>query len=259
MSLFRSIFQFFWIACCAVSMMVQTRLLLGFSSELDWLDGFVFGGTIFGYHFTNPNRYYRLLAWWMGVLAGICFLMATPVNFGVHWIGLSPVILWLAYYGFQKPGNKGLRGHTLAKPLTIALTWAWVTVLLPTPLEQWPELLFLLPGRTAFIFALALAYDLSDAAYDKSHGLTTLAGQLGNKGTLNLINSSLAFSGLCVGTNVIFHIYDYANGAALMISLIISAAWLRYMLQKKHWETWHKPLIDGLMVLQFLLVWICNV
>jgi 4-hydroxybenzoate polyprenyltransferase len=257
MTQFRSFIQLFWIACCAVSLMAQTRLLLGQPLELCWLDGFVFGGTVFGYYFTHPIKSHRMLAWSMGLLGGACFLMefvvASDKN-GLEWVGLAPAILWLAYYGFQKPGNAGLRGRSLAKPLTIALTWAWVTVLLPSPMAQWPDLLFVLFGRAAFIFALALAYDLGDVAYDQQQGLSTLAGTLGTKRTLALIYKSLVVAGLCASINVYLNLYGPVQALGLFSSLIISGIWLQYVLQKKAWESWYKPLIDGLMVLQFLLV-----
>ena len=40
--------------------------------------------------------------------------------------------------------------------------------------------------------------------------------------------------------------------------LFTTGDWLRYLLQRKAWEAWQKNLIDGLMVLQFLLVWMAS-
>ncbi len=259
MTLIHSFFRLFWVACCALTLMAQTRLLVGLSIAPGWLDGFVFGGTVFGYYFTHPNRWYRNLAWAAGVVGGICFLIplvASPKLIETQFIVLVPVLFWLAYYGFQRPGNAGLRGRPFAKPLTIALTWAWVTVLLPTPLTQWPNLFFLLLGRTTFIFALALAYDLCDADYDLRQGLKTLTTKLGFDRSIALIYKSLALAGICVCANLYFNIYDFPKAAGLFVSLGLSAWWLRYLLQKKEWEVWQKSLIDGLMVLQFLLVWL---
>lgn len=261
MTQLRSFIQLFWIACCAVSMMAQTRLLLGRPLELGWLDGFVFGGTVFGYYFSHPIKSHQLLAWAMGVLGGACFwleFMVAPDKGQLEWVGLAPGLLWLAYYGFQKPGNAGLRGWVIAKPITIALTWAWVTVLLPTPLDQWPELFFVVLGRAAFIFALALAYDLGDMAYDAKQGLNTLARNLGSNRTFALIYKSLVAAGICASINVYLEIYGPLQALGLFASLIFSGIWLRYLLPKKTWETWHKPLIDGLMVLQFLLLWLVS-
>ncbi len=257
MKLIRPFFQLFWVACCALTLIAQTRLLLGQSTALGWLDGFVFGGTVFGYYCTHPKIWYRNLAWGAGFMGGICFLMPLIDSSGSFWgqlIGLVPVVFWLAYYGFKRPGNSGLRSQLLAKPLTVALTWAWVTVLLPTLPTEWPNLSFLLLGRAAFIFALALAYDLCDADYDHRYGLKTLTRKLGFDRAFTLIYTSLALAACCVGTNLFLQVYALPQALGLLLSLGFSAWWLRYLLQEKLWSVWQKPLIDGLMVLQFLLV-----
>ncbi len=253
----RPFFQLFWVAFCAVTLLAQTRLLLGLPLTPGWMEGFVFCGTVFGYHCTHPNTGYRALAWSMGVIAGICFLVLLvdlSPRPGEQLALLVPVLFWLAYYGFQRPGNSGLRGHTIAKPLTVALAWTWVTVVLPTSPAQWPELPFLFLGRAAFIFALALAYDLSDSVYDQDKGLSTLASRLGTNKSFILIYWSLACAGICICTNLYYGVYGFSKATGLLLSLGFSAWWLRYLLQKSAWQLWQKPLIDGLMVLQFLLV-----
>jgi hypothetical protein len=259
MRILHSLFRLFWVACCALTLMAQTRLLLNLSLTPGWLDGFVFGGTVFGYYWTHPNRMYRNIAMTAGFFGGICFLIPliyAPDLIGTQMIVLMPVLFWLAYYGFQRPGNTGLRGLLLAKPLTIAITWAWVTVLFPTSYVQWSSLGFLLLGRTAFIFALALAYDLCDTEYDLHHRLNTLTRALGFERSFTLIYLSLALSGVCIYANLHFHIYDAPKALALFTSLGFSSWWLRYLLLKEVWKIWQKPLIDGLMVLQFMLVWL---
>jgi 4-hydroxybenzoate polyprenyltransferase len=250
-------FQLFWVACCALSLMAQTRLLLGMSLTMGWMDGFVFGGTVFGYHCTHPNRIYRSIAWVAGFLGGFCFLIQLWSIPGSYWGGLvsaAPMLFWLAYYGFQRPGKAGLRAHPMAKPLTIALTWAWVTVLLPIPTDQWAKLHFILLGRAAFVFALALAYDLCDADYDLRQGLTTLTRKLGLSKSLRLIDTSLVLSGCCVCANWFVHRYEPSFAMGLLASLAFSAWWLRFVLQQKNWEVWQKPAIDALMVWQFGIV-----
>ena len=261
MNLLRPFFHLFWVACCALTLMAQTRWLLGISLYPDWSDGFVFGGTVFGYYCTHPNRRYRVIAWGVGIFGGLCFLMPlidSRAMTAKHLIGLAPVLFWLAYYGFERPGNAGLRKFPVAKPLTIALTWAWVTVLLPTPVAQWSEVLFLLLGRTAFIFALALAYDLSDADYDRRHGLETLTEKLGFEKSFTAIYLSLGLAALCVCVNVYLNLYPLPEATGLLFSLLFSAWWLRFLLNKAALKQWQKACIDGLMVLQFLLVFLCS-
>lgn len=244
-------------ACCAVALLAQTRLLLGMPLQPGWTDGFVFGGTVFGYHWTHPDKRFRLLAWTAGLLGGICFLKSALTSnepFGIQLISLIPVFFWGAYYGFLQPGKTGLRESPIAKPLTIALAWAWVTVFLPTPFTFWSDLIFILLGRGAFIFALALAYDLSDTEYDRKQGLNTLTRQLGDKGAFTLIYLSLAFAGICMIANVCIRIYPLQKGLGLAVSLLLSAWWLHMVFQRKSWEPWQKLFIDGLMIVQFLCV-----
>ncbi len=250
----RFFFQTFWVACCAVTLLAQTRLLLGYPLQPQWMDGFVFGGTVFGYYCTHPNRQIRAVAWAMGLLGSICFFLALPTLWSERALMAIPIFCWLAYYGFQKPGNAGLRGKNLAKPLTIALTWVWVTVLLPVETRHWSALGWMFLGRAAFIFALALAYDLCDAVYDRKYGLSTLTNKLGHKRSFALIYKSLGLAALCVGANLHLQLYAFGPGMGLLLSLVFSAIWLRVVFNHDFREAWKKPLIDGLMLLQFVLV-----
>ncbi|MCW5920852.1 MAG: hypothetical protein KIS77_00790 [Saprospiraceae bacterium] len=254
-----------WIGLCALAMLTQTRLLLGEALRPGWLDGFVLGGAVFAYHFTHPNRRMRAGAWLAGGLGGICFLLSLWGD-GVSdlrvssWQGvvLVPVALWSLYYGLQSPGNAGLRGVPMAKPLAVALAWAWVTVLLPVPTGRWGEAGMILLGRTAFVFALALAYDWADLAYDQQRGLPTLAGRLGRKRTFLLINGALLCAALCSGANVYLKIYEQSMAFALLISLAWSAGWLHFVLSKNADVVAQKMLIDGLMLLQCLILGIVS-
>lgn len=251
MSFLAQLFRLCWIACCALALVAQTRLLLGIPLTFSWLDGFIFGGTVFGYHFAHPVIPYRYLAWGLGIAGGICLWMAGPSDWGARLVLLAPVLCWLAYYGVLGLGAKGLRRHIFAKPLTIALSWAWVTVLLPAPVPFWPKLALLFLGRASFIFALAVAYDLVDLERDQARGFSTLAGRLGFRRAFAVMYWSLGLSALCVGMNGALGVYSPPHATGLFISLAISAWWLQYLLPKKAGGYWQKPLIDGLMVLQF--------
>lgn len=252
------IFRLFWIGACALTMMAQTRLLLDAPMRVGWMDGFVLGGAAFAYNFTQPALRLRAGAWVSGFLGAICLFFAFSMTH--RWVLLGvPAVLWLLYYGMQRPGTAGLRGVPAAKPVVVAVVWAWVTVLLPLPLERWGDAWLVFGGRASFIFALALGYDLTDLAYDRRHGLSTLAGRLGFEKTYLLINSALAAGAMCIVANFSLKIYDWKIAAALLASLIASAWWLRFLFQKTNWRGWEKVMIDGLMVAQFALVGIGKV
>ncbi|MDX1911485.1 MAG: UbiA family prenyltransferase [Saprospiraceae bacterium] len=248
-----------WVAACAVSLLAQTRCLLELPLMPGWIDGFVFGGTVFGYHCTHPDGRLRRIAWLFG-LSGALSLLGYYFSAQSHTeafvvIALS-ALCWLGYYGFQRPGNQGLRARPLAKPVVVAITWAFVTVLLPAPTSVWPMLGGVLLGRSGFVFALALAYDLHDLSYDQKHGLPTLAGRLGEKRTFSLIYAALFLSVIAVAFNLYLKVYSTGAALGLWLSLFACALLLPRFFQKKAFSPWRKTLIDALMPFQFLLVWL---
>lgn len=264
MTISRLFFLNIWIGVCALSMLAQTRLLLDMSLSPGWLDGFVLGGVVFAYNFTHHDRPRKTMAWLAGLLGGVCFLLSLrasafgqPSALAVDWqvAALFPAALWLSYYGLQKPGKGGLRGMPVVKPFVVAVAWGWVTVMLPVPPEEWGRAAGILLGRSAFIFALALAYDLVDLEYDRRHGLSTLAGKLGFEKTFYLIFSALLLAAFFSCANVIFRIYGLNVALGLLFSLAFSAWWLRHLFRKTGWSNWQKMLIDATMLWQFLMVW----
>ncbi len=239
-----------WIGLCALAMLVQTGLLFDVGLPSPWLSGFVFAGAVFAYYFMHPDKKRRYLARGLGAVALLCFLFMPATT---RWVALAPLLLWLLYYGFKKPGRAGLRAFPLLKPLAISLAWASVTVLLPLEPARWLSAAVLLFGRSAFIFALALAYDLTDLEYDRRQGLRTLAIGLGVKGTFRLIDLALAASATCVVVNYAAGRFSWPAGAALLGSLVLSGFLLRTIVRQGS-GVWKKFWIDALMVLQLGMV-----
>ncbi len=257
MTFFNRIFRLCWIGVCALTMLAQTRLVLAMPLVPTWLDGYVFCSTVFAYGFTHPDRRLSAPAWLAGATGGFCYVLPFLQSGAVvawQWVAWIPLLLWLGYYGLQRPGTSGLRGVPVAKPLVVSLTWAIVTVFMPLPPERWAEALFVFAGRAFFIFGLALAYDLSDIVYDKQYGLPTLAGRLGARSTFRLIDLAFGISVVCYAVNAWRGVFAPGTALALAISLLLSAGWLRYLLRETPGESRQKILIDALMPVQFLLV-----
>lgn len=249
----RWFFQLFWIGCCAVAMLWQSSLLLDSPLPSIWLTGFVGMATIFGYNFSAPPRL-RWPAWGLGLLSAWCFL---HLNLSQQLAVLLPALIWLLYYDRYRPGRgTGLRRYPALKPMAIALAWAGVTVVLPLPPEQWTGAIPLFVGRSAFIFALALAYDLCDQPNDLEHGLKTLVLQLGPRQAQRLIYAALLLAGICSGIYQLLGIYHWPTTGGLFLSLGLSAAVVRPITEQLSWKGWRKILIDSLMVFQFLCVYL---
>ena len=243
-------FQLWWIAACALAMVWQTRLLVSEVAPNPWFDGFVFGATVFGYNFAAPAAR-RWPAWALGLGAGYCF---TQLPLAQQLAALLPASIWIAYYGLHRPEANGLRRYPVLKPLAVALAWAWVTVWLPLPLSAWTAAVGLFVGRAAFIFALALAYDLCDRHYDRSKGLDTLVLQLGVGRSLRLIDAALLLAAGAIPANVLAGRYGAAAALALGLSLLFSRWTIRQLARRPEWGNWRKVLIDSLMLLQLALV-----
>jgi len=246
---FAVLFSLLWIGGCALALVYQTRLMLGMPLAADWLDAFVLGSTVFGYYCTHPLRPYRLLAWVLAGLAGISFLFL-PVN--IQLLALGPAILWTAYYGLQRPGRSGLRSRPILKPTVIALVWAWVTIWLPAQQWLWP----MFAARTAFIFALALAYDLTDMDYDQRYQLVTLVNRVGRRQAFRIIHLVLLVAALCIGLGFLHQDFSLAVAGAIWATYLISALVLRPILDSGASISWQKMTIDALMALQAVLVWL---
>ncbi|MBL7783629.1 MAG: UbiA family prenyltransferase [Saprospiraceae bacterium] len=242
-----------WIGCCAVAMLLQTLLLLGRPWEAHgWHAGFLFGTTLCGYLFFRREPRLRILAWAAGLaaLAGLWHLPAYTLLLLV-----APGVVWMLYYF---AGHRSLRRKRLLKPVSIAFVWAWMTVLLPLPPSEWWEVMLIFVGRAIFIFALALAYDLTDLQYDQRFQLPTLVRHLGVKKTFFWINCALVAAGLVSMINFFCEIYDAWAMYALIGSLACSAGLLR-IIQSELKQPWlQKFWIDGLMIFQFLCVWIAD-
>ncbi|HAD12471.1 MAG TPA: hypothetical protein DCF33_08535, partial [Saprospirales bacterium] len=242
----RHLFSMVWIGVCATAMLEQSRMLQGRPADLSWLEVYVFCGTVFGYHFTHPDKLYRILAWLMVIPAGLGYWFTSLP----WWVMLTPALGWVAYYGFEKNGKTGLRSGIWAKPIAVGITWAWVTVVLPLYPDNPATYLFLFLERTLFIIALALAYDLSDAEYDRAQGFGTLALTMGKRQTFRLIYCCLAASGIMAFAQG----YSMGHTLAIGLTLLWAALWLPWILSKPSWHAWHKPLIDGVMVFWCLSV-----
>ena len=247
-------FQVFWIGACAIAMLFTTAFLIGGDMLPPvWLTGYVFCATTFAYNYA-ASGWRRLLAWMMCACAVGFFL---KINIDQQRATLAPALLWLLYYDYHGIGT-GFRQHPAAKPVAIALAWAIATVWIPILPECRPGLGLLFIGRAAFVFALALAYDLCDQEYDLHRGLTTLVLRSGPRNSRRLCDAALLLAAGCALGNVLRGVFDWPQALALSATLCTAAWAIRYIPAQVQWGPWRKVAIDGLMILQTTLVWLAT-
>ena len=264
----------YWIAICALSMVLQTQIFLGFPIQYSVLSGFIFSSTFFLYaahrivgisrlsEFFDVDRYqviarFKSHIFFYALITGLASLY---FFFHLSWtVQLALVVPGILSLGYVIPflGNrKRLRDLDHIKIYLIAVVWAWVTVGLPalTADKVWtvPYLLMALE-RAIFIFAISLPFDIRDLVVDKHSGVQTIPSVIGLKRTKQLgLYAVIAFC-LLVVANYCLGTYLLSDLVALLISGF-STLYIIWISDQSRHDYFYSGLVDGTMVLQFLLV-----
>ncbi len=264
----------YWIAICALSMVLQTQIFLGFPIQYSVLSGFIFSSTFFLYaahrivgisrlsEFFDVDRYqviarFKSHIFFYALITGLASLY---FFFHLSWtVQLALVVPGILSLGYVIPflGNrKRLRDLDHIKIYLIAVVWAWVTVGLPalTADKVWtvPYLLMALE-RAIFIFAITLPFDIRDLVVDKHSGVQTIPSVIGLKRTKQLgLYAVIAFC-LLVVANYCLGTYLLSDLVALLISGF-STLYIIWISDQSRHDYFYSGLVDGTMVLQFLLV-----
>ncbi|MBN8685327.1 MAG: hypothetical protein J0L99_21980 [Chitinophagales bacterium] len=209
-------------------------------------------GAVFAYNIVGRAPRRRVAAL-LAAVAALPVFLYLPVQSKLLWMGISS--LWALYYGAQTgllPAS--LRHIPWAKPLIVSAAWALGAVLPALPAEQWLQAWPLLLERGAFIFALALAYDLHDAAIDRQLGMRTLANTHTPRQTMRFIYAALLLSATLMCWNVYWGNYHLLTASALCLSLVLTAVIVPYLFKNERFVNWRKVVVDGMMVVQCVIV-----
>lgn len=262
-----------WIALAAVGMAAQTQFLLLGEGAPTALLGFIFFATLFLYAihriiglkkstpFAEAGRYaiiarFRSHIVFYAGMAGLCaglFLLQMPLNLIAGLI--APCLLALLYV---LPVWKGYRLRDLqyVKIFLIAITWSWITVFLAA-LElgmTWSKPMYvMLLERALFVFAITIPFDIRDIDIDAFNKVKTLPAALGVRKSQRLAGLSLLLMLLLSALNYYWDVYSLNNLVALVISACLSGL-LVFMADRTRHDYFFTGLVDGMMVLQFLLV-----
>jgi len=264
-----------FIACCAVAMTWQTQLLLGQDLALTPLVGLVFCATLVIYalhrvvgmskvkEFLDVERFHVIQTYKSHILfyaalatagGAICFFY---LNIYTQAALVIPALLSVAYVlpFLGKKREKRLRDVHFIKIFLIAVVWAYVTILLPAiELDIWQEkrIWSIFAERSLFVFCITLPFDIRDLKVDKHNKVNTLPAKLGLTNTLRLaLLLMTVFVVLCYVN------YDSWSFLALLISAISTYIFIYFSPKYTH-DYYFTGLMDGTMIMQFLMVWCCS-
>ena len=263
-----------WIACAAVAMAAQTQLLLAGKVQPSPLLGFILFSTLFLYAlhriiglakvkpFQSHGRYQVITRFKLHIIlyallsaaaAAFCFFQ---LPFSVQASAVLPSLISLAYVlPFLK--GKRLRDLNYIKIFLIAIAWSWITVYLPAlelGMGRNIPMMIMALERAFFVFAITLPFDIRDLEIDLFNGVQTIPARWGLKATKLLSLACLLAMMALAWLN--FHIDVYSPGqfGALALSAITTYALVTAAGQVKH-DYYYTGVLDGTMVLQFVLVW----
>lgn len=264
----------FWIAIGALALTLQTQLILKGDFQLDNVSWFVFFATFLLYalhrivgilklkDFLDLDRYsvinkFRHHIIYYAIFASIgAIYFFFHLNWNVQLILIIPAFLSLGYV-FPFFGKKRrLRDFNQIKIYLIAGVWAFVTVFLPF-LDSGQELnlaiIIMILERGVFIFAITLPFDIRDLNVDDYDNVKTIPAVIGIEKTKQL---GYAIFGLCFAlalTNHYLGLYDLKILIGLTISYLTSAWLVSFSSTGRH-DYFYSALMDGTMILQFLIV-----
>ncbi len=256
-------------------MYAQSRLLL--TGRVGWSHGlgFVFFGTLslYALHrviglskvraFAAQERYEliyahrrHITAYGLLALAGGVWHFLQMPRFLRWWI-LPAVVLGAAYVlPFGKKGYR-LRDFGAVKVFLIAWVFTWLTVWLPALEAGLTDRFatgFMMAERFAFLFAITVPFDLRDREVDLRTGVRTLPVLLGVRRSLLLAEGALLVAGACALLNAYIGCYPSGVLVGMGLSLLSTAYWV-WISPTQTRDYYFTGLLDGTMVLQFLLVW----
>lgn len=263
-----------WIAGCALAMALQTQWLLVQKVVLTDLYWFILFSTLalYALHrltglarlkaFSDKGRYWVIARFRNHIILyalasaviGAWFFFRLEFQLQVHFAFTG--IISLGYVLPVLGSGKRLRDIHFLKIFLIAITWSWVTVVLPA-LEagvQWNIwLILLVVERAVFLFAITLPFDIRDHQIDAHTGVKTIPGYIGMAATKKLSIICLLIAVMLATLNI-GHVYQLSGFSGLFIAIFLTAVLIWKADRTRH-DYFFTGALDGSMILQFLLVW----
>ncbi|RFP66297.1 hypothetical protein D0N36_04570 [Hymenobacter lapidiphilus] len=265
-----------WLSVAALGLMWATFLFWGVHISVR-LGGLIFAATLFLYNLDSVLPYkhgqlpgatrrkqwirahrHQLLALTVAAGAAAGWLYLTHARllpltlFGGHLALIS--VLYSMPLWRRRGRWWALRDLPLLKVFLIAYVWSAVTVWIPALYlgRDWasPVVLVLFARRFLLILALALVFDIRDYSKDRLTGTRTFPGMLGIRATKWLGLVALLAAALLVPPGV-----SVAHAVALVAPLGLAAAVI-WFAEESRPDYYFALLTDGVMVVQFVAVWL---
>jgi 4-hydroxybenzoate polyprenyltransferase len=266
-----------WLALAALGLTWATFLF--WQVHIPWrLGTMIFAATLFLYNLDSvlPYKHSQPVAlsgrksWMRAHRRSLFFLamVALAVAGGLFlWDGWQHLIGFISHLAlisllYSLPIVKvkdrwwALRDFPLLKVFLIAYVWAAVTVWIPAlylhrPLLG-PVVLVLFARRFLFILALAFVFDIRDYSKDRLIGTRTFPGVFGVRATKLIALAALVGAALLVPFGMPAH-----HQAVFFLPLLLAAGVILGADEARS-DYYFALLADGVMVVQFLVVWVAN-
>jgi len=276
------IFGNLFIAIAAVSLTLETYMMLNKPLQIDALLTLIFFSTLFIYNLhrylgfpkTEAEKAIRKDIWHVkhsiffkytfymtiiGIIVCVCFI-SNMVLFYLSPIGILAIAYTVPVIK-KKSHMINLRAIPGLKIVFIGLVWGLSTVVLPMIDDGIsilnPTAYYMIARRILFIIAITIPFDIRDTDFDIAQGLLTIPIVIGIKKSKVLAYILLLFFSILIYAQYGNPFVDNAIKMNFSIPLYISALTTAFIISfssKTNRRYFHYFWLDGTMIFQFLLI-----
>ncbi len=267
-----------FIAICAMAFLAQGYLLLGVEIKYDSLLCLIGAGTFFSYmlirlaavsriskyepderwaFFLKHLKFIRIVT---AISFIICVILFFTIERKVQLMLFVPAII-SGIYGLPIGKKFRLRDVGVIKIFLISFVWAFVASVLPAANAGWPlissDVFVLLLANFCLIFGITLPFDVKDMKIDAMNHVKTIPVYLGEDNTYALSMLLLFISSglhVLLQRHMLMGAIDYS--APLLTSILLTALLIWSTKNKLKGNFIYFGLLDGMILLQFLLNWL---
>lgn len=273
-----------FIAVCAVALIFATYELADIPPVTDGLALLVFSATLFIYILQRIypgkeiaaeasamqmwlSRHKKLM--WVLLAASLVtggiafFILNAEVRMAMVILGFFTLAYSLPIF----PGGKRffrLRDLGLLKTVFVALVWTGTTVWLPV-VHLGPQLFstsgitWLLAERFLFILAITIPFDIRDIRFDEMEiPISTLPMKIGINRTKILSLAILGAFAIAAFSHYVLMSEGEAVNFVMLLFSALGAAYLVLRIGQDTRELYYLLYLDGMMLVQYALVWVGN-